>query len=201
MANCSWNIARDASGPESRATVESIAKRLVSPATTRPWSISPASIIVDTTFMPSRNPRQAFPTSKLTASGDSSMRPCTMLAVEGSRWSRLTEVLISAPMSSRATPLRARASSPACAATSLGIVPSSQMRRSTMPASFSSRPLLILRRPNASASRSSRSAEVTTWGASTCASPRMATWVYLLVARISSECVTPGFPVGLRADS
>ena len=114
--------------------------RLSSPATTTAYRISPESIIAAASSMPLRKPRQALAMSKL---GQELGRPsawCTPEAVDGSRYSRLTEVLTSSPISAGSIPLSLIALAPAIAAPSTKVQPSDHQRRSRMPARRSSKP-------------------------------------------------------------
>src|SRR4051794_38684096 len=117
--------------------------------------------------MPLTKPRQALDTSKLMHGVGRPIAWCTPTAVDGSRWARLTEVLISSPTLDGSMPDSASALPPAMAAPSAKVTPSAHQRRSKIPASRSISPGRRRTRRYVASSRSSSSAEVTTLVAST----------------------------------
>ena len=125
--------------------------------------------------MPLRKARQALATSKFWQFSASPRLPATMLAVDGSRKSRLTEVLTSRPTLSREMPASSRAFSPASVAASEARVSASHMRREWMPAMSPSTSVLIPRRSMVGLSWALISAELNACGASIWARPAMAT--------------------------
>ncbi|MNW64365.1 hypothetical protein D3C74_426440 [compost metagenome] len=75
-----------------------------SPATISAYLICPESIMFAARLMPLTKPRHALATSKFIAE-DGRPRPlCTLDATDGSRLRRVTDVLISRPISLASTP-------------------------------------------------------------------------------------------------
>jgi hypothetical protein len=118
--------------------------------------------------MPLRKARQALATSKFWQFSPSPRLPQTIDAVEGSRKSRLTEVLTSRPIRLRSTPASASAFSAASVAASEARTLSSHIRRALMPAMSPSTSVRMPRRSSVGRRRSLIAAEVSECGASIC---------------------------------
>ncbi|VXC19434.1 hypothetical protein LUTEI9C_80309 [Luteimonas sp. 9C] len=103
--------------------------------------------------------------------------PPTMLAVDGSRKSRLTEVLTSKPSLPTSMPASSSALRPAIVAASEAWTSSSHRRRAWMPAMSLSTSVLMPRRSMVGFSLALMSSLVTRFGASTWARPAMATFL------------------------
>ena len=153
-----------------------------SPATTTACRICPDSIMVAASDRPLMKPRQALATSKLTAELGSSSPWCRPTAADGSRFIRVTEVLMSNPTSSGLTPASARARWPARTVAESTVSPSAQLRRSFTPATRRKSPLRSLRRSRAGASCASMWSDVVTRDGSTLATESSATFSKRTVA-------------------
>ena len=103
--------------------------------------------------------------SKFSAADGSPSASCTFAATDGSRCVRVTDVLISRPMSAAATPDSASAFAPASMAASSNAVPASHQRRSCTPATRWSKPRGRRNRRRLAASCSSNQVDGTITGA------------------------------------
>jgi hypothetical protein len=118
--------------------------------------------------------------------------------VEGSTTSRLTDVLISMPISLMGVLEAARAFSAAIVAASLTVVPGSHIRRSVMPATCSSStPVGIPSRSSLDRSRRTISLDGSRTGASRCATQSIETCSYRMAHTVRDH----GRPAVVRSSS
>ena len=96
--------------------------------------------MIPASWMPLTNPRQALARSKFRQLVGRPSWWCTATAVDGSRCSRETDVLIITPTCSGWMPASASALAPAIAAPSAKLTSSGHQRRSRTPASLTSMP-------------------------------------------------------------
>ncbi len=187
LANSAMKSLRLTPSPRRRFTVVTWTSSASSPSMMSAYLIWPESIIVPARLMALTNPRHALAMSKLMADDGSPSPWCRRTATDGSRWGRVTEVLMRSPISLASTPASASARLPASMAAVSKLWSGPQLRRSSTPATRWRSPRGSLRRLSAGARRSSSSSEVVTRDASVLATERRATLRCVVVALPSNE--------------